>query len=236
MVQSILSDMDSEAVNSISDSVEAEQVASVIQDTFFNLIAARDIPEHRQLIKLTALADNTKPTHFKYPTNTRQLSRVDYDIATTGTTYREITFVEPMVFIDRMNQDTSSSITVTDVAGGTTLFIGNSTSPSYYTSFDDEHIVMDSYDAIVDTTLQNSKSRAFGYMYPTFTIADSFQPDLDDTMLPYMLAEAKSTCFSLFKSGSDPKIEQSARRLKSFVQNDMYKTKRANKRPYYGRT
>ena len=236
MVQSILSDMDSEAVNSISDSVEAEQVASVIQDTFFNLIAARDIPEHRQLIKLTALADNTRPTHFKYPTNTRQLSRVDYDIATTGTTYREITFVEPMVFIDRMNQDTSSSITVTDVAGGTTLFIGNSTSPSYYTSFDDKHIVMDSYDAEVDTTLQNSKSRAFGYVYPTFTIADSFQPDLDDTMLPYMLAEAKSTCFSLFKSGSDPKIEQSARRLKSFVQNDMYKTKRANKRPYYGRT
>ena len=235
MVQSILSDMDSEAVNSISDSVEAEQVASVIQDTFFNLIAARDIPEHRQLIKLTALADSTKPTHFKYPTDTRQLSRVDYNIATTGTTYREITFVEPMVFIDRMNQDSSSSITVTDVAGGTTLFIGNSTSPSYYTSFDDEHIVMDAYDATVDSTLQNSKSRAFGYVYPTFTISDSFEPDLDDTMLPYMLAEAKSTCFSLFKSGSDPKIEQSARRLKSFVQNDMYKTKRANKRPHYGR-
>lgn len=235
MVQSILSDMDSEAVNSISDSVEAEQVASVIQDTFFNLIAARDIPEHRQLIKLTSLSDSDKPTHFKYPTNTRQLSRVDYNVATTGTTYREITFVEPMVFIDRMNQDTSSSITVTDVAGGTTLFIGNSTSPSYYTSFDDEHIVMDSYDADVDSTLQNIKSRAFGYVYPTFTIEDSFQPDLDDTMLPYMLAEAKSTCFSLFKSGSDPKIEQSARRLKSFVQNDMYKTKRANKRPHYGR-
>ena len=37
MVQSILSDMDSEAVNSISDTVEAEQVASVIQDTFFEL-------------------------------------------------------------------------------------------------------------------------------------------------------------------------------------------------------
>ena len=40
MVQSILSDMDSENVNSISDSVEAQQVASVIEDTFFNIIAA----------------------------------------------------------------------------------------------------------------------------------------------------------------------------------------------------
>ena len=94
---------------------------------------------------------------------------------------------------------------------------------------------MNSYDAAVDTTLQNSKTRAFGYIYPSFTIADDFQPDIDDTMLPYMLAEAKSTCFSLFKSGSDPKVEQTARRLKSFVQNDMYKTKRANKRPHYGK-
>ncbi len=235
MVQSILSDMDSEAVNSISDTVEAEQVASVIQDTFFNIVAARDIPEHRQLIKLTSLADSTKPTHFLYPANTRQLSRVDYNIDDTGTTYQEIVFVEPMNFIDRMNQDSATTTTVTDVRGGTQLFIGNDRQPSYYTSFDDNHIVMDSYKSTVDSVLQNSKTRAFGYIYPTFTIDDDFQPDLDDTMLPYLLAEAKSTCFSLFKSGSDPKIEQSARRLKSFVQNDMYKTKKANIRPHYGR-
>ena len=58
MVQSILSDMDSEAVNSISDTVEAEQVASVIQETFFNIVAARYIPEHRPLIKLTSGTGN----------------------------------------------------------------------------------------------------------------------------------------------------------------------------------
>jgi hypothetical protein len=235
MVQSILSDMDSESVNSISDSVEAEQIASVIQDTFFNLVSARDIPEHHQLINLTSLSDSSKPTHFRYPDNTRQLSRVDYNVSTTETNFREVSFVDPMNFIDRMDQDTSTNTVVTDVKGGTTLFIGNSTSPTYYTSFDDEHIVMNSYDAAVDTTLQSSKTRAFGYIYPSFTLADDFQPDIDDTMLPYLLAEAKSTCFSLFKSGSDPKVEQSARRLKSFVQNDMYRTKRANKRPHYGK-
>jgi len=95
---------------------------------------------------------------------------------------------------------------------------------------------MNSYDASVDTTLQNSKTRAYGYIYPTFSQTDDFTPDIDDSMLPYLLAEAKSVCFSLFKSGSDPKVEQSARRLKSFVQNDMYKTKQENKRPHYGRT
>jgi hypothetical protein len=94
---------------------------------------------------------------------------------------------------------------------------------------------MDSYDSAVESTLQESKTRAYGTVYPNFLIQDNFEPDLDDTMLPYLLAEAKSTCFSLFKSGADPKIEQAARRLKSFVQNDMYKTKKPNKRPHYGR-
>jgi hypothetical protein len=135
-----------------------------------------------------------------------------------------------------MDESSSNVVVVTDVKGGTPLYIRNDRMPSYYTSFDDENIVMDSFDISVDVILQTSKTRAYGYIYPTFNQTDDFIPDVDDTMLPYLLAESKSVCFSLFKSGSDPKIEQSARRLKSFVQNDMYKTKMANKRPNYGRT
>jgi hypothetical protein len=45
IVQDILSDMDSEEVNSISDSNEARQVARIVQTTFYNLIATREIPE-----------------------------------------------------------------------------------------------------------------------------------------------------------------------------------------------
>lgn len=50
VVQSILSDMDSEAVNSISDTTEAQQIASVVEDTYYNIISAREIPEHKKLI------------------------------------------------------------------------------------------------------------------------------------------------------------------------------------------
>jgi len=134
-----------------------------------------------------------------------------------------------------MDDQATGVVVSTDVAGGTPLYIRNDRMPSYYTSFDDYHIVMDAYDATVESTLQQSKTRAYGTVYPTFSQTDSFEPDLDDTMLPFLLAEAKSTCFSLFKSGSDPKVEQAARRLKSYVQNDMYRTKRENKRPHYGR-
>lgn len=238
LVQSILSDMDSEAVNSINDSVEAQQVASVIEDTYYNIISNRDVPELKRIITLTSLSDSARPTHFQYPTNVKQLEEVRYNTAlTTGVTYSTIYYVDPLEFISRQSTDGSGTgiIQVVDVNTPAVLLIRNDTMPTYYTSFDDKHLVFNSYDAAVDTTLQASKTMAYGTMYPVFSITDGFEPQLDDNMMPYLLAESKSVCFSLFKSGSDPKVEQAARRLKSYVQNDMYRTKQANKRPHYGR-
>lgn len=235
MVQSILSDMDSEDVNSINDTVEAQQVASVIQDTYFNIIAAREIPEHKQMLQLTSLSNNQKPTHFRYPNNTKEIEKLFYNTAYTGSTYTEVYFLEPIDFLNRVDESATNTLQVQTVAGNVPVFVMTDRMPKYYTSFDDDHIIMDSYDVSVEAILQQSKTRAYGTVYPSFQIDDAFEPDLDDTLLPYLLAEAKSTCFSLFKSGSDPKVEQAARRLKSYTQNDMYKTKRENKRPHYGR-
>ena len=233
IVQSILSDMDSEDVNSISDTVEAQQIASVVEDTYYNIIAAREIPEHNKLMALTAMGDSNKPTHFKYPTNTKSIKRIEYNVGTVAEkNFQEIELVDPVVFLDRMNED---GLLVETYDGNLDIFVSTDVAPSYYTSFDDEYIIMNSYDSSVEASLQASKSRAFGSVYPTFSQTDDFEPDIDNTLLPYLLAEAKSTCFSLFKGGSDPKVEQAARRLKSYVQNDMYKSVRPNKRPHYGR-
>ena len=233
IVQSILSDMDSEDVNTISDTVEAQQVASVVEDTYFNIIAARDIPEHNKLIPLVSLANNAKPTHFTYPARTKQLMRLDYNIGTASVPdYREIVYVEPLVFLDRMDE-TAKKVTTVDQS--VELFVGNDRDPSYYTSFNDNHIIMDAYDAAVEASLAANKTRAFCAIYPTFSQTDSFAIDLDQTLMPFLLAEAKSTCMSLFKGGPDPKIDQAARRLKSYVQNDQYKTRLAS-RNQYGRS
>lgn len=233
LVQSILNDMDSEAVNSISDTVEAQQIASVIEDTYYNIIAARDIPEHNKLMSLVAMADSNKPTHFRYPSDTKLIQRVEYNVGTTSNKdFKEVVWVDPLTFLDRMDEN---GLLVETYDGNLDIFVSTDNYPTYYTSFDDNYIIMNSYDSTVESTLQSSKTRAFGSVYPTFTQTDAFEPDLDDNMIPLLLAEAKSTCFSLFKGGSDPKIEQAARRLKSYVQNDMYKTKQPNKRPNYGR-
>lgn len=233
IVQSILSDMDSEGVNSISDTVEAQQIASVVEDTYYNMIAARDIPEHNKLMSLTAMGNSTKPTHFRYPTNTKHIERIEYNVGTAADkNFRVIDLVDPVVFLDRMDED---DLLVETYDGNLDIFVTSNEPPSYYTSFDDDYIIMNSYDSSIDSTLQASKVRAFGSAYPTFSQTDAHQPDLDNTMMPLLLAEAKSACFSLFKGGSDPKVEQSARRLKSYIQNDMHKSSRANIKNSYGR-
>ena len=235
IVQNILSDMDSEDVNSISDSIEAEQIASVVRDVYYNMVSTRMIPEHQELIKLVSLSDSTRPTHFKVPDSVKRIDFIRYNVSTdSDIEFREIQYIEPLLFLT-LHQDGTNVDTVYDVNGSTPLLVRNDQMPTYYTSFDDLHIVMDSYKSDTDQILAENKTQALGHKIPTFTISDNFTPDLDEVLFPYLIAESKSTCFSLFKSGVDQKIEQAARRQKSYMQSDMYRVKKENKRPYYGR-
>lgn len=233
IVQSILNDLDSEEVNTLGDSVEALQVASIVKDVYFNIISTRDIPEHYSLVKLTALSDSNFPSHFKYPVDTKEITKVWYQ--NSDGNYTEIKFVEPLDFLYLTDTITSEYTSVTDKSAGTTLRIGNAEDPKFYTSFDDEYLVFNSYNTTVDSTLQESKVRAYGSHIPTFSISDDFTPDLDVDMFPYLLAEAKSTAMSILKGYSDPKVEQAARRQKNYIQNQRHNTKRANNWSNYGR-
>lgn len=230
MVQSILSDMDSQDVNSIGDSVEAQQIASVIEDTYYNLIASRTIPENQRLIKLTSLSQLARPTHFTYPNNVKSISEISYQ--NSAGVYTKLYYVDPTDFLSRMP---ATGKAVVDVLSTVPLFIKDNANPTYYTTFDEEYLIFDAYDASIESTLQESKVRALGVIHPTFLVTDEFEPDLDDHLIAYLLAESKSICFSLFKNGSDPKVDQSARRLKSMISRDQYKTKMKPKRPLYGR-
>jgi hypothetical protein len=241
MVQNILSDMDSEEINSISDSNEAEQVVQVIKASYFNMIASRFIPELAQILKLTSLSQSARPTHFQFPTSVKNVEFLDYNISKVvgGVKYERMKYISPDEFFsvsDGRDSEASNVVKVLDVEADSTLLIRNDVHPSYYTSFDDEHVVFDSFDSSVDSTLLASKTRGYGVKYPTFdTTSDGFVPDIDDTMFPFLLAESKSTAMSLFKSGSDPKIEQAARRQKNYVQNDMYKVNAGKPKNNYGR-
>lgn len=224
IVQEILSTTDSDNVNSISDTEESLQVAKIVQDTYFDLIANREIPEHEELSTLESLADSTRPTYLRMPANARKLCTFDYNVSTTGSvSFREILYKTPDEFLSylrsRESTDTDTQ-TMLDINGGTTLIIRNNQMPTYYTSFDDKHIVCDSFRSVTDSVLQTSKTRALVTKVPTFDLIDSAIPDLDDTHLRFLVNEAKSIAYSILTKQVNPKIEQTARRQRVFSQND----------------
>jgi hypothetical protein len=227
MVQDILNDMDSDEVNSISDTVEATQIANICKSVYFDVITTVDLPEHIELMTVTGLSNSSKP-NFMDANSITEIKSLRYNVSETGDlTYKTIEYVPPEDFLQRVTKrDTTDSnvLIVTDPVSNISIPVITDKMPDYYTSFDDRYLCFDSYKSTIDTTLQTSKTMVLGIKIPTFTLTDSFTPDLDDTIFPYYLSEAKARCLSLLKGGADLKVEQFAKKHRYFQRNNRSKT------------
>ena len=242
LTQSILNDMGSDKVNSISDTVESEQVASIVKDTYFNLLNTIDkVPENFELVKLDSLADSDRPNFLKIPTNVRHIQKIRYDksLDTDVKMYETILYCKPEDFLDRiyrLNSSDSNVIEVPDIDNSeVTLLIRNDKQPDFYTIFNDDYVVFDSYDVSVEDTLEEEKSLVYAQVEPSWTTSDTFVPDLDSNLFPLLLAEAKSICFVNLKEIANPKVEQTARGQKVSLQNNKKKLRDRYDYPNYGR-
>lgn len=240
IVQKVLSSLDADEVNSIADTVESLQVAEIVEDVYYNLISNRTIPEHEELLKIEALADGDRPNYLRLPTNISRIKWFKYnttDDPANNKEYKDIPYVEPEIFLQRVLGRTLSNSNVIEVTdfSGVPLLIKNDKHPDYWTSFDDDYMVFDSYNSSVDSTLQNSKSMCLGSIIPTFELSDDFVPDFDDNFFPILINEAKSWAHAELKQTSHQKAEQQSRKQRTTLQNDLHRFKTPYRRPNYGR-
>ena len=216
LVQDILSSMDSDEVNSINDTTEAMQVAKIVRQVYFNIISRADLPELKTLFQLTASGDSSQPVLMIKPEDVAQIEWIKYNIEpATDTTdsYQYVTILPIQQFMDMIHtfdidEDNVLSMTLNDI----TYYYKDDKEPQWCTVIDDNYIIFDSHDADVDTTLQSSKSLAFGKTNPTFTVADAFVPEIDEQQFPLLLNESKSLAFTELKQLPHEKAELEARR------------------------
>lgn len=240
MTQKILSAMDSDEVNSINDTLEATQIAEVIESTYYNIISGKDWPHLFELFQLTASGDNTKPTHMSLPDTYLEIKWLKYNKRNSTDTkdkFEDVIYKDPEEFINLLNvrDETESNVTEVTDASGIVLKILNDIAPTYYTSFDNENIIFDSYDSGVNTTLISSKTQCYGKKEPTFTLSDSFVPDLPVAMFSYLLNESKATCFVEMKQTQNPKAEQHSITQRRRLSQDVWRLAGGIKYPNYGR-
>jgi hypothetical protein len=217
MVQNILSSLDSDNVNTIDATPESSQVAEVIRETYFEILDRRNWEFMSVTGQLESVGDTDKPTKIKIPETFHRIGCLKYkvnDPSDATAKWKELTYLYPYEFINKVQgYDTSeSNVTVYTNDSNVELYCKNDTDPSYYTSFDDQYIYFDNYDSSKDTTVQQSKTSVIAVKTKTFTLSDTFVPDLPDEMFSLLLSESKSTCHLLFKQQPNYKAEQVARR------------------------
>jgi hypothetical protein len=240
IVQDILNDIDGDEVNSIDDTPEATQVAFIVRSTYNAMLANRDWPHTKQLIQLSSFSDNTMPTHVTIQSSIKRLLFINYNKQEAGTTrlkYEAVKYKEPEEFlrmVNLRNNDDSNVDVITDPTG-VVLNLYNDRHPTYFTSFDEETLVFDSYDGAIDNTIQTSKIQAFAYVIPDFTLSDTHTPDLPEEAFPALVEEAKSRVAAKLRQVADPKSEQESRRQQRWLSRNAWTVAGGVKRPNYGR-
>ena len=240
IVQDIMSDMDSDNVNSINDSVEALQVAQIVKSTYYSIIDGKDYDFLYELFRMTASGTSDRPTHMLLPDDIIDLKYIKYNNKLTASArdlYQVIEYKTPEDFMKLCDERDSTATKVKKVTDPTGIFINvlNDKQPQYFTSFDDVTMVFDSYLATLDSTLQQSKTQCHGKRSIVFTIGDTFTPDLPTQMFTYLLAEAKSACFLTLKQMANQKAEQTSIRQRRIMSEEAFRIKNGITYPNYGR-
>ena len=241
MVQDIANDLDTEQINSIDDTVESVQIAQIVKTCYFELMASRNWPHLQRTVQLDGLSDTATPTHLKLPELTKEVVTFSYNCRTednpTRDTFREIKYVEPDHFLRKCNsRDVTQDnvIKVTDI-GGAPVYVFNDKSPTFYTSFDDECIVLDAYNADLESTLTTSNTQAIVFYEPSWTHADTHIPDIPSEAFPLLLSESKSTAFLVLKQQTNAKAEQKAIRQNTWLARKSWRVEGGVRYPNYGR-
>lgn len=78
MTQNILSALNSDQVNSISDTVESQQVAEAIKTTYMNMLGRYELPEHNQLFQLQTTDNLSTPCIMTFPDGVSRVEWIKY--------------------------------------------------------------------------------------------------------------------------------------------------------------
>jgi hypothetical protein len=189
-------------ISTIDDTIESQQIASIAEKVFYDLNNDVFGNNHLEsLIQLEALADNTRPNYLKLPDDALDIKNdtVLYNISTdiTEIDMQEITYLTPLEFLNKIGSKKvkSTNQIVTDF-NGYRMTIDNNKAPQFYTSFDDEHLVFDSFNSTVESTLQQSKNGIITQLQRSFVKSDGYVIDFPEwfhmTYLNQVMAEASA--------------------------------------------
>src|SRR6476661_687590 len=95
LTQNILSAMDSDEVNSVYDTVEALQVATIIIETLESEFNNIDIPSFNKIVQLQSVSDTSRPNYLKYGDDVGSIKWLKYRDDRNHSRYKDVIYLDP---------------------------------------------------------------------------------------------------------------------------------------------
>lgn len=229
IVQTTLSSLDSDNVNSIDDTIESRQVVDIVRTVYNDMITRANLPEHFTFFELESFGDPSKPTLMRKPAACADVVWIKYDNKTTEhpqTSFQPVQWRPMDQFIDLMlshnPNDSDIFEFIHNIGTATINFKGyNDRFPKFYTTFDDDTIVFDAFNAQEETTLTGNRTMIYGQKLPFFVRQNSWVPEIDLKQFSILLNEVKALSFAELKQVPNQSAEIRARR--GWVHNQKHK-------------
>lgn len=216
ITQDILSDMDSDEVNSIEDTTEAQQVARIVRNAYSEVCDEFYLESNKRLLELTGLADTDHPTHLGVPEGVHSIENLEYDcrdLNGDAPRYVKMCYLEPEAFLTKVNwPETDANVQEVEDFGGAKIHVRNDKHPTYYTLFDNSRVVLDSFNEDSTATLVGDRTRCFATQKPTLVLDDDTVIDLPQHLISLLRSEAMVAAFDRFKDGAPPSVQRTANR------------------------
>ena len=238
VVQRTLHAINGDNVDSYNATDESLKIAYIAEEVFNQITSNSNLKETTVIGQLVGLGDLNNPTRMTKPNDIDNLIMVEYRDATiSGSPYKEVCYLEPMDFLTRTkNRDPTTDTDILEVTNPVGLLVDKSKHPSWYTSFDDQSLVFDSYDVTVDSTLQTIKSRVYYTTIPDFILQNTFVIPLDQDQLTAYLLRVKERAWTDLKEQPNGVITREARReMAKLFHNSDLQHRNQMRYPNYGR-
>ena len=175
LVQRVLNAIDSDDVSAITETVESEQVAMLVDAAYDMILSEFPWPHLRDLRQLEV---TTVANEMRIPARVMTVNSIKYNKLA-------IEYIDPMDMQDLLD-GRDLSLTEVDTIGAY-----NDRDPIQWSSYDDEIVIFDAYDG----TLAASLSSVDTYKTPTPMSAETEYPDLPERFHPILADQATADAF-----------------------------------------
>lgn len=241
IVLTYLDYVDGFEVDSINDSTEASQAATIVEHMYYSVVNRFTwLQSQTSLDSLVASDDPAKPVvmYLKESVKRLQYSNVRYNISDDGgVQWKLITYLEPQEFLNHVNANTSRHDNVQEInIHNSTVLVRTDKHPDYFTSFDDNMLVFDSYKADVDETLMEEKTQVITEGSQVFLREDSFIIPLPAHLQAGFMDVALNECMISLRGIQNPEVARRANHFWATIQHEERRVGGLSKRTIrYGR-